>query len=371
MPALTTEWRKIVGEIGPALPGLALAFAVAVASRLLYGLMPSEMLRRAVSEVLVAVLLGLLIRNVVGIDRSFEPGIRFALVRVLRLGIILLGLRLSLQAVVKTGLSALLLILICISVALSLAYLAGRFFHIPSRLAALIGVGTAICGNSAIIATAPVIEAKDEDVSFAVATITLFGTLAIIVYPLVGGMLGMSDGAFGMWAGVAVNDTSQVVATSSAYSAAARDVATVVKLTRNTLMAPLIVVIGLVYARASRRALSGKAAAASRPRLGQLAPWFVLGFLGMTLLRTLGVALGVLPQSASSPPANLRAAANLLNLADEIARFAILMALSGIGLGTRIAEMRKTGLRPFVVGLCVASVLAVLSLGLIQIFGLG
>ncbi len=371
MNAIIAEWRKIGRELGPALPGLALVAAVAIASRLLYGLIPWGVVKKAVSEVLVAVLLGLVIRNALRFSKSFEPGIKFALQRVLRLGIILLGLRLSLQAVLKTGLSALLLVLVCMSVALSLAYLAGRLFKIPARLAALIGVGTAICGNSAIIAVAPVIEAKDEDVSFAVATITLFGTLAIVVYPLVGHALGLSDGAFGMWAGSAVNDTSQVVAAGAAFSEAARDVATVVKLTRNTLMAPLIVLIGFVYARAGQRQLTGKAADATRLTIGKLIPWFVLGFLGMTLLRTLGIALGVLPQSTSNPPANLKAASDVLVWLDEVAKFCILMALSGIGLGTKIEEMRKTGLRPFVVGLCVAGVLAVLSLSLVVLFGLG
>jgi len=371
MNALLAEWRKIGRELGPALPGLALVAAVAIASRLLYGLIPWDVVKKAVSEVLIAVLLGLIIRTYVGFGKSLEPGIRFALQRVLRLGIILLGLRLSLQAVVKTGLSALVLVLVCMSVALTLAYLAGRIFRIPPRLAVLIGVGTAICGNSAIIAIAPVIEAKDEDVSFAVATITLFGTLAIIVYPLVGHALALSNGAFGMWAGSAVNDTSQVVATGAAFSEAARDVATVVKLTRNTLMAPLIVLIGLLYASASAHQLTGKAADATRLTLGKLAPWFVLGFLLMTLVRTLGVALNVLPQSTSNAPANLKTAAGALVFLDEAAKFAILMALSGIGLGTKIEEMHKTGLRPFVVGLCVAALLAVFSLSLIVFFGWG
>ncbi len=371
MNALLAEWRKIGRELGPALPGLALVVVVAVASRLLYGLIPWDTVKKGLSEVLIAVLLGLVIRNSIGFGKNLEPGIKFALQRVLRLGIILLGLRLSLQAVVKTGLSALLLVLVCISVALTLAYLAGRFFKIPARLALLIGVGTAICGNSAIIATAPVIEAKDEDVSFAVATITLFGTLAIILYPIIGHVLALTSGAFGMWAGSAVNDTSQVVAVGAAFSAAARDVATVVKLTRNTLMAPLIVVIGLIYARASQRQLTGKAADATHLTLGKLVPWFVLGFLGLTLLRTIGVALNVLPQSTTNPPANLKAASDALVFIDEVAKLAILMALSGVGLGTKIAEMRKTGLKPFVVGLCVAGVLAILSLSLILIFGLG
>ena len=160
---------------------------------------------------------------------------------VLRFGIILLGLRLSLQDVVATGLKALILVSICITVALILAYYAGRLFKVPPRLAALIGVGTAICGNTAIVATAPVLDANEEEVSFAVATITLFGLLAVLIYPIIGHALGLSDRFFGLWAGTAVNDTSQVVAVGAIFSEAALNVATIVKLTRNTLMAPLIV----------------------------------------------------------------------------------------------------------------------------------
>ena len=370
MNAVLKEWKKVGSEIGPAFPGLVVVIIVAIVSRLLFNLMPWDVLKKTLSEVLIAIIVGLLIRNLASIPKTCEPGIKFALQRVLRFAIILLGLRLSLQAVVKTGVSALLLILVCMSVALSLAYLAGRFFKIPYRLAALIGVGTAICGNSAIVATAPVIEAKDEDVSFAVATITLFGTLAVVLYPLIGHALNLTNGAFGYWAGSAVNDTSQVVATGASYSQAALDVATVVKLTRNTLMAPLIVMIGLVYARANQKQLTGKAADATKLTLGKLVPWFVLGFLIMTLIRTMGVAMNVLPQSTSNP-GSLKTAADILVFVDEVAKFAILMALSGIGLGTRFEEMRKTGLKPFVVGLCVAAILATLSLTLIIVFGLG
>jgi uncharacterized integral membrane protein (TIGR00698 family) len=250
-----------------------------------------------------------------------------------------------------------------------MAHGAGRLFKIPARLAALIGVGTAICGNSAIVATAPVIEAKEDDVSFAVATITLFGLIAVIFYPIIGHVIGLSDRVFGLWSGTAVNDTSQVVATGAAYSSAALNVATVVKLTRNTLMAPLIVLIGLVYSRASQRQLTGKAAQAAHLTLGKLVPWFVLGFLTLSLVRTGGVATGILPQSVDKPGA-LQSAAAMLKFADEMARFCILMALAGVGLGTNLQSMRKTGFKPFIVGLCVAAGLAVVSLGLILFAGL-
>jgi len=364
---IISEWKKIGREIRPALPGLYLVIAVAIVARYLHQLIPNASMARAVSEVFIAVLIGLHIRNAIRFSARFETGVRFALQHVLRLGIILLGLRLSLQDVVTTGVTSLMLILACMALALSLAYFAAKFLKIPARLAALIGVGTAICGNTAIIAVAPVIEAQDEDISFAVATITFFGTLAVIVYPIIGYFIGLTDRTFGLWVGTAVNDTSQVVAAGAAFSERARDVATVVKLTRNTLMAPLIVVIGLVYARAQNRRA---ASTAVRFSLGKIVPWFVIGFLLMALFRTLGVALDWLPRDVAQPGA-LTAAAKVLSLIDEVATFAVLMALSAIGLSTDIEAVRRTGLKPFALGLSLASVLALFSLGLITLTGLG
>lgn len=364
---IISEWRKIGREIRPALPGLHLVIAVAVAARYLHEIIPNATMARAISEVFIAVFLGLYIRNAVRFSARFDAGVKFALQRILRLGIILLGLRLSLQDVVTTGFTALILIVACMTVALTLAHVAGRLLQIPPRLAALIGVGTAICGNTAIVAVAPVVEAKEEEVSFAVATITFFGTLAVVLYPIIGFFLGVTDRTFGLWAGTAVNDTSQVVAAGAAFSDKARDIATVVKLTRNTLMAPLIVVIGMVYARSQNRKRAGAAATFS---FSKVVPWFVLGFLAMTLIRTGGVALGLLPQDVAHPGA-LIGAAHALKLIDEIARFAVLMALSAIGLSADVDAVRKTGVKPFALGLSVASVLALFSLGTIVVTGLG
>ncbi len=342
------------------MPGPYLVVAVAVVARYLHDLIPSPGMARAVSEVFIAVVLGLYVRNALRLSARFEPGIRFALQRILRLGIILLGLRLSLQDVVNTGLSALLLIFACVAFALTLAYLLGRLLRIPPRLAALIGVGTAICGNSAIIATAPVIEARDEDISYAVATITFFGTLAVIVYPAIGYFTGMTDRLFGLWAGTAILDTSQVVAAGAAFSDAARDIATVVKLVRNTLMAPLILLIGLVYARSQQRAEN-----TAKFSVSKLMPWFVIGFVLMTLVRTLGNAVGVFPLNVAKP-GDLVLAAKVLTGLDEVAKFAILMALAAIGLGTDAESIKRTGPKPVALGFAVGGALALFSLLLIR-----
>lgn len=354
-------------ELTSSWPGLLLVLALAGLSRFLHGFIGQPVLSKSISEILIAVLLGLLVGNLFRLHASLRAGAKFALQRLLRLGIILLGLRLSLQDVAAIGFTALALVVLCISAALAMAWLAGRAFGVPPKLAALIGVGTAICGNTAIIATAPVLKADEEEMGFAVATITLFGLLAVLLYPLIGHALGLSERAFGLWAGTAVNDTSQVVAVSAIYSPLSLDVATVVKLTRNTLMAPLILVFGWVSSRAPSRPRNDSAA---RFAWRKLIPGFVLGFLAMALLRTLGVAAGILPQSVSQP-GTLQTAASFLQGADEISKFLILMALTGVGLNTHLAGLRRLGLKPLLVGTSVAVLLAALSLALILYSPLG
>lgn len=286
-------------------------------------------------------LLGIVIANTVGVPAMATPGVRVAVQRILRLGIVLLGARLSLAAIVAIGVDALGLVVACMTLALGAALLAGRLFALPPRLALLIGVGTAVCGNTAIVATAPVVKAEEREVSFAVATITLFGTLAVFVYPFIGRALGLSDADFGTWAGVAVNDTSQVVAASAAYSPEARDVATVVKLIRNALMAPLIVLIAWWW---QRQGTAGDA----RGGVRKAVPMFVLGFLALAVLRTAGII-----------------DAPLAALLDEVAKVCILVALAGVGLSTRLRDLRAIGPAPFVAGLGTAALLAAVSLGAI------
>lgn len=370
MASFQQFWQNLRYELKQGWVGINLVLGVAIAARFLHSLIPDPTLTKSISEILVAVIIGLYLRNWIKLGDRANPGIRFSVQRLLRFGIILLGLRLSLQDVAATGVTALILVTICITVALILAYFAGRIFQVPPRLAALIGVGTAICGNTAIVATAPVLGADDEEVSFAVATITFFGLLAVLFYPIIGHLIGLSDRSFGLWAGTAVNDTSQVVAVGAIFSGAALNVATIVKLTRNTLMAPLIVLFGLFYSRGANQKLSPKAARASRLDWSKLIPGFVIGFQAMSFVRTLGVAFGVLPQDVAHP-GNLQFAASLLQFFDDLSKFLILMALAAVGLNTDLASLRRIGLKPLIVGTCVAVVLALVSLGLILCTPLG
>ena len=187
------------------------------------------------------------------------------------------------------------MVIVAAAVALGLTALLGRVMGLPPRLAVLIGIGTAICGNSAIAATAPVIDADETEVSFAVGTITVFGMAAFLLYPLIGHTLGMGEHLFGYWAGAAVNDTSQATATGFAFSQTAGGIATVVQLTRNTLLGPVLLVIGAMYARRTSRVpqpSSGRA-----PRLLTIVPAFVLGFVVLALVNS----VGGIPLAAQSP----------------------------------------------------------------------
>jgi uncharacterized integral membrane protein (TIGR00698 family) len=339
------------------LPGLVLAVACAIAARFLHGLLPSKA-AAVVGEVVVAVLLGLVIGNAIRLPDLLAPGIRFSFHSLLRAAIVILGAQFSFSQVVAIGGKAVLMIVILMTLALLVAHTLGRLAGVPGRLATLIGVGTAVCGNTAITATAPVIRAQDEEVSFAVATNTLFGTAAVFLYPLLGHWIGLSSAAFGTWAGTAVNDTSQVVATGFAYGDAAGKVATAVKLTRNALMGPVIVGIGLAYGHgAGGPGDARRVSLASRMR--QSIPLFVLGFLLMALLNTLGVIAWLGTLLRRDLPHDLQ----------EISRFLILVALSGVGLSTRLRVMRKIGATPFLVGFATAATTALASYFLIRWLG--
>jgi uncharacterized integral membrane protein (TIGR00698 family) len=325
--------------------GLAAAIAVAVVARLVTGFLPS-----IVAEVTVAILIGIVVATLAGPRLApFAPGLAFASQRVLRLGIILLGARLSLAEIARIGLPATGLVVVTMAISFAIVLLVARLLQIEDRLAILIAVGSAVCGNTAIVATAPVIGARARDVAYAVATITLFGTLAVFLYPAIGRALGLPQPTFGLWAGVAVHDTSQVIATSAAYGPQALDVATVVKLIRNALMAPLLFLIATGWATRG-----SDAAGSPRHGLRRAVPLFVLGFLALAALRTTGVI-------------DAGQAATL----DVIARDLILVALAAVGMSIHLGELRETSWRPLAIGFAVALIVGVGSLVAITTLGLG
>jgi uncharacterized integral membrane protein (TIGR00698 family) len=276
----------------------------------------------------------------------------------LRIGITLLGARLTVGQLLATGGSSVVAITVTVVSALLLgAWLARRLGLVPP-LSTLITVGMAICGNSAILALSPIIRAHHRETAYAVSTITIFGLIGVLLLPIAGHLLALTDPTFGTWAGLAVNDTAQVVATGYAFSAPAGDVATVVKLTRNLAILPVL--LGATWwAHRQARAMSEGSIEASSPiaMVGRAVPWFVVGFVVVATLRSLGLLDGRLPMGGT-----------FADLASTLATLCILVALAGVGLATDIRAMLGVGPRPFLLGAAMWIVIGSLGLALARVY---
>lgn len=344
------QWKIII-------PGLLVVTAVAVTAALLHSILP-EPLAKTMGAVLIAIVLGLVIGNTFNLPVNWEPGIRFALHNMLRLAIILLGARIVFTDVINIGSTAVIMILISIATAFGVAHLLGRIVKLPVRLATLLAMGAAICGNSAIAALAPVIKAREEEFSLAVAVTTLFGTTAVVLYPFIGSYFGFSDVFFGTWVGLAVPDTAQVVATGFALGSESGEVATIVKLTRNAFLGIMIVLVGLVYARWVGGQIGGKKVPLSK-RLKQSLPLFLVGFLVMALLNT----LGLFDYLSELVGYNVQSGLN------KTSGWLMLGSLAGVGLGTNLGRIRSAGLKPVYVGVGVTLSVALVSILTIKLLG--
>lgn len=314
------------------LPGICLLFVVGYLGKIVANYVPHT------EYVLFAIAIGMLLRNTIKIPQIFVPGIN-TYEFWLKTGIVLMGSRLALQNVISIGATGLLLVVAVIFVALLLATYLGRLFGLSERMATLIGVGVGICGVSAIIGTTGAIDAKEEDASYAIATIMVFGAIMVFLFPLLGHMWGLSDEFFGFWTGLSLDNTAAAVATGFAYSEAAGNLATVVKLSRNALMGVVILIIALLYARKGLRDRVENKAAFLWSRF----PKFLLGFLAFSLLATLGFF----------DPGQVKAL-------DNLSKWFFLLTFAGVGLSTEFSRM-KAGLKPFLVGLGVETVAAAVS----------
>jgi uncharacterized integral membrane protein (TIGR00698 family) len=326
-----------------AAPGLAAVGLIAAAAWLVGGYVP------LIGAAVLALGGGLVLRSVV-MAAALRPGVDFTLKRLLRLAIILFGATLSLAQVATIGAGSLVIVLVTIVLALSLTYVFGRWLHAPSGLVSLIGVGTAICGATAILTVGPIIESKEEEIAFAVTTIFLFNMLAVVIYPLLGHLLALSDAAYGVWAGSAVHDTSSVLAASYAFSEPAGRVATVVKLTRTLMLVPLALLFGLAHSYAqSRVGETGARAGFARVHLVKIFPWFILWFVAAAMLNTVGVF-----------------GPSLGTVSSMIGKFLVVMVMAAVGLSADLRRMRQIGLRPLYIGLFSSVLIALASLALIR-----
>jgi uncharacterized integral membrane protein (TIGR00698 family) len=309
--------------------GLIAVAAVAAVATVVSGVLPGS-----IGSVSIAVVLGILLAQVLP-QPLIGPGVTFATTRILRFGIVLLGARLSLGEVAEVGLPAAGLVAATLVIGAAAAWMAGRVLGVDRTLLVLLGIGSAVCGNTAIMAAAPVLRARHRDVGLAVASITLCGTVLLLLYPLLGRTIGMPDGQFGIWVGLAVQDTSQVIAAGAAYSEDALGVATVVKLIRN---ASLLLVLPLVAWGWGR--CSGDAA--ERIGLRGSFPTFVLGFIALAALRSAGVI---------SP--------SLGDRLGDVAGWAVLVAVAGLGLSIPLADVRVGSWRAVGVAAAAAACLGV------------
>lgn len=351
------------------IPGIALTAFVAWA-----GLAASEWIgtallgfdRSPVSGIMMAIIFGLIISNVISLPAWIKPGIAFSLKRLLKLGIILLGIRLSLGAVVQIGLIGLPVIILCVVGAVIVAGWLGKRLGISERLSTLIAVGTSICGATAIVAAGPTLDAKEEEVTYAVANITIFGILAMFFYPYIANTLfPTSDLSAGLFLGTSIHETAQVAGSGLIYSEmynneAVLNIATITKLVRNLFMVTIIPVMAYYYQR--RRQIAEK-----KPlNLMNIFPVFILGFVFMAFMRTFGDA--TLEQSGSAFwVINAGNWHYLVDTIKEAAEILLAVAMAGVGLGTSFRQLWSLGITPFYVGLASAMIVAVLSLSALAV----
>ncbi|MFD7406482.1 YeiH family protein [Streptomyces sp. NPDC059866] len=331
------------------LPGLALAVGVALVATALGRLAP------VVGGPVSGIVLGVLVAVAVRPGHRMRPGITFAGRGVLQAAVVVLGAQLSLGQVLRVGVGSLPVMIVTLAVCLAAAYGIGRRLGVVRDLRTLIGVGTGVCGASAIAAVTPVIGAAGAEVAYAVSTIFVFNIAAVLTFPAVGHLLGMDQHAFGLFAGTAVNDMSSVVAVAATYGGPAADYAVVVKLARTLLIIPICLGLAALARRRARTAdapADAGAADAERVlpgpvRVGRLVPRFLVGFLVLAAANS----AGLIPSGAHGPLSTL-------------AVFLITVALSAIGLSTEPARLRRTGPAPLLLGGCLWLVVSATSLAL-------
>ena len=360
-PANASRPRLAARRAQAIAPGFALALAVAAVATVVGQHVP--LIGSAVPGAVIGAVIAIILKP----GTRFAPGVKWASSFILQCSVVLLGAQLSVGEAARVGVSSLPVMLGTLAICLAAAWLYGRLLGVPRDLRTLIGVGTGICGGSAIAAVSPVIEAASADVAYAISTIFLFNIAAVLAFPLLGHALGMSQQSFGLFAGTAVNDTSSVVATATTYGTAATSHAVVVKLVRTLMIIPICLGLATLTARKQRRPVIATAPAAgaspaspaalasarmSPRRAAKLVPWFLIGFILVAAVNS----CGIIPAGAHSP-------------LEHASVFLVSVALSAIGLSTNVAALRKAGARPLILGAVLWITVATASLGLQALTG--
>jgi len=362
------------------LPGLALAAILWLAAEWLSGFIGLELMgfgTSPISAIMLAILLGMALRNSVGLPQIFEPGVRFTLVKVLRLGIILLGVRLSLLAAAQIGFWGLPVIAACIIAGLVFTIQMAKKLKLSPGLGTLIAVGTSICGATAIVATGPTIQAKEEEVAYAVACITIFGIAAMLLYPLMAPHLFSSDAQVGFFLGTSIHETAQVAGAGLIYDQLhpgtvpnVADVSITTKLVRNICMSIVIPAMAILYARRQARQenVDGGVNVAGRVSPLSVFPLFILGFIAAIILRTAGDA-GLAGGGLALGFMDAAAWGELVGTAGTAAKSLLAVAMAGVGLGCDFGKLRYLGIKPFIVGIVAALVVGLTSFVVLILLG--
>ena len=335
--------NQFAEAVTAALPGLTLTGGIALFAFALRQIPGVGMF----SPMILATVTGMLFHNLIGTPALCRPGVVFSLKKLLRLGIILLGFQLALSQVIAVGAVGVAIILSGLVATFVFTKALGRVMGVDPKLAELIGAGTSICGASAVIATNTVTEGSDADVAYAVACVTVFGSIAMLTYPLLPALLHLSPRQFGLWSGASIHEIAQVVAAAFQDGQVAGQFGTVAKLTRVMMLAPLVIGLGLIAARKARGGATGEAKERKAPPM----PWFVLGFIAVMLLNS---AITVQPAEK----------AQIVLLTN----FLLSMALAAMGLETDFAKLKREGLKPLALAGCAMLFISGFSLALVKLF---
>jgi uncharacterized integral membrane protein (TIGR00698 family) len=330
------------------LPGLTLCLVITAAATILQTGEQRVFGQPFLEALVLAIILGVIVRTAWTPGERFQPGIHFAAKTLLEIAVMLLGAAVSVHTVIALGPALLAGIVATVACALLAGYGIGRLLGLPTRMAILVAAGNAICGNSAIAAVAPVIGAEGDDVASSIAFTAVLGVVVVLVLPLLAPLLHFSISQYGALAGLTVYAVPQVLAATLPIGALANQVGTVVKLVRVLMLGPVVLVLSIVAGH-----LRGRGAVAQRPTIGQLVPWFIAAFLAVAALRSAGVIPGFL----LAPIKNVAAGLTTISMA-------------GLGLGVDVRVVAKAGARVTAAVTLSLLVLACISVALIKMFGI-
>ena len=332
------------------LPGFALALAIAALAKFLESLLPIHLIGASV----IALFIGMIINYFWKPVELFSSGLKFTSKKILKFAIILLGASLNIGIILNVGRMSLCVMVFTLFTCFGIGHFVGKALKINWKLSNLISAGTGICGGSAIAAIAPAIDADDSDIAYAMSATFLFDMAMIVLFPIMGKAMGLSDMAYGLWSGTAVNDTSSVVAAGYAFSEAAGDFATMVKLTRTLAIIPTVITFALINARLKRKeaGVNGETIKA-KFSLTKIIPWFILGFIALAIINS----FGVIPAAVSSGM-------------KDVSKFLMVAALAAIGLNTSFKDMKKSGFAPMLHGFIISALVVIVAIAVEYFMGI-